>query len=213
MIADRVAAIRERIARAAERVSRPPGGVTLVAVSKTFPAEAVRTAFAAGVRHFGENRIQEGGAKVAALGDLGRGAGGVGVDYGLEARAAHEPAALGERLDVAVDLADRVHGGALGGEQLVVHLLEVLGDDVQPGVGQQVMDIGDAPGARVLDRDHGETGARIIDRGEGILEGGAGERRHLRMDRPAGHVGVGAQGALEGDHVAGDSLGHDRKQP
>ncbi len=70
MIADRVAAIRERIARAAERVSRPPEGVTLVAVSKTFPAEAVRTAFAAGVRHFGENRIQEGGAKVAVLGDL-----------------------------------------------------------------------------------------------------------------------------------------------
>ena len=145
--------------------------------------------------------------------DLGRGAGGVGVDHGLEARAAQEPATLGERLDVAVDLADRVHGGALGGEQLVVHLLEVLGDDVQPGGGQQVMDIGDAPGTRVLDRAHGQTGARIIDRGEGILEGGAGERRHLRMNRPAGHVGVGAKSALEGDHVAGDSLGHDRKQP
>ncbi len=70
MIADRVAAVRERIARSAERASRPPEGVTLVAVSKTFPAEAVRTAFAAGVRHFGENRVQEGDAKVAALGDL-----------------------------------------------------------------------------------------------------------------------------------------------
>jgi pyridoxal phosphate enzyme (YggS family) len=70
VIADRVAAIRERIARAAERASRAPEGITLLAVSKTFPAEAVRTAFAAGVRHFGENRVQEGEAKVTALDGL-----------------------------------------------------------------------------------------------------------------------------------------------
>jgi len=70
VIADRVAAVRERIARSAERASRPPEEVTLVAVSKTFPADAVRTAFGAGVRHFGENRVQEGDAKVAVLGDL-----------------------------------------------------------------------------------------------------------------------------------------------
>ena len=67
MIADRVAAVRERIARAAERASRPPEAVTLVAVSKTFPAEAVRAAFDAGVREFGENRVQEAEAKIAAL--------------------------------------------------------------------------------------------------------------------------------------------------
>lgn len=67
MIADRVAAVREHIARAAERASRAPEEITLVAVSKTFPAEAVRGAFAAGVRHFGENRIQEAEAKVAEL--------------------------------------------------------------------------------------------------------------------------------------------------
>ena len=70
MIADRVAAVRERIARSAERASRPPEGVTLVAVSKRFPAEAVRAAFAAGVRHFGESRIQESDAKVEALEEL-----------------------------------------------------------------------------------------------------------------------------------------------
>jgi pyridoxal phosphate enzyme (YggS family) len=69
VIADRVAAVRERIARAAERVSRPPGSVTLVAVSKTFPAEAVREAFAAGVRQFGENRVQEAETKIEALSD------------------------------------------------------------------------------------------------------------------------------------------------
>ena len=70
MIADRVATVRARITRAAERASRPPGDVTLVGVSKTFPAESVRAAFASGVRHFGENRVQEAGAKIDALADL-----------------------------------------------------------------------------------------------------------------------------------------------
>ena len=74
MIADRVAAVRERIARAAERASRPPGDVTLVGVSKSFPAESVRAACAAGVRHFGENRVQVASAKIDALADL-RGSG------------------------------------------------------------------------------------------------------------------------------------------
>ena len=71
MIADRVAAVQERIARAAERASRPPGSVTLVAVSKTQPPSAVRAAFAAGVRDFGENRVQEAEPKIAATADLG----------------------------------------------------------------------------------------------------------------------------------------------
>jgi hypothetical protein len=70
VIAERVAAVRERIARAAQRASRAPGEVRLVAVSKTHPAEAVRAAFAAGVRDFGENRVQEAEPKVAATADL-----------------------------------------------------------------------------------------------------------------------------------------------
>jgi len=70
VIADRVAAVRERIARAALRASRPPESVTLVAVSKTFPAEAVRAGFAAGLRDFGENRVQEAEPKIASLADL-----------------------------------------------------------------------------------------------------------------------------------------------
>ncbi len=70
MIADRVAAVRERIARAAARASRPAEAVRLVAVSKTFPAEAVREAFSAGLRDFGENRVQEAEPKIAALADL-----------------------------------------------------------------------------------------------------------------------------------------------
>jgi len=70
VIADRVAAVRERIARAAERAARRPEDVRLVAVSKTHPPEAVREAFAAGVRDFGENRVQEAEGKVAATADL-----------------------------------------------------------------------------------------------------------------------------------------------
>jgi pyridoxal phosphate enzyme (YggS family) len=67
VIAERVAAVRDRIARAASRARRRPEEVTLVAVSKTHPAEAVRAAFAAGLRHFGENKVQEAEAKIAAL--------------------------------------------------------------------------------------------------------------------------------------------------
>ena len=70
MIADRVAAVRERMARAAARAGRREEDVTLVAVSKTFPADAVREAFAAGVRDFGENRVQEAEAKAPTLADL-----------------------------------------------------------------------------------------------------------------------------------------------
>lgn len=54
-----VARVRERIAGAAERAGRDPAGVTLVAVSKTHPPEALRTALAAGVTDLGENRVEE----------------------------------------------------------------------------------------------------------------------------------------------------------
>jgi pyridoxal phosphate enzyme (YggS family) len=70
VIAKRVAAVRERIARAAARAARRPDDITLVAVSKTQPAEVVREAFAAGLRHFGENKVQEAEGKIAALEDL-----------------------------------------------------------------------------------------------------------------------------------------------
>jgi pyridoxal phosphate enzyme (YggS family) len=70
VIAERVAAVRERIARAAERAGRAPDTVRLVAVSKTHPAERVREAFAAGLRDFGENRVQEAEAKVETLAEL-----------------------------------------------------------------------------------------------------------------------------------------------
>jgi pyridoxal phosphate enzyme (YggS family) len=69
-IADNFARVRESIARAAERAGRRVEEITVVAVSKTFPAEAIRAAHAAGLRHFGENRVQEWEGKQAHLGSL-----------------------------------------------------------------------------------------------------------------------------------------------
>jgi PLP dependent protein len=51
--------VRERIERAAGRASRSPEEITTIAVSKTFPAEAIQAAYDVGLRHFGENRVQE----------------------------------------------------------------------------------------------------------------------------------------------------------
>jgi PLP dependent protein len=62
--------VRQRIAKAAADASRDASSVTLLAVSKTFPAEDVRAAFNAGQRAFGENYVQESVAKIAELADL-----------------------------------------------------------------------------------------------------------------------------------------------
>lgn len=69
-IAANLAAVRARIAAAAERAGRRASDVTLVAVSKTFGDEHVRAAHAAGQVDFGENKVQEGLQKVAALSDV-----------------------------------------------------------------------------------------------------------------------------------------------
>jgi pyridoxal phosphate enzyme (YggS family) len=66
-IAARVAEIRQRIAAACARSGRDAATVTLVAASKTQPVAALRAAFAAGVRVFGENRVQEAQAKRGEL--------------------------------------------------------------------------------------------------------------------------------------------------
>ena len=62
-----LAQIQERMAEAALRVGRDPAEITLVAISKTFPADAITVAYQAGVRHFGENRVEEGMVKIPAV--------------------------------------------------------------------------------------------------------------------------------------------------
>jgi len=69
-IAQNLNAVRERIAAAARRAARSPDDIALMAVSKTFGPEAIRAAYDAGQRLFGENRVQEFGEKAPALRDL-----------------------------------------------------------------------------------------------------------------------------------------------
>ena len=66
-IAGRLAEIRARMERAAREVGRDPASVELIAVSKTFDADAIRPVIATGQRHFGENRVQEAKGKWPAL--------------------------------------------------------------------------------------------------------------------------------------------------
>ena len=68
-IGENILRIQERIARAREKSLRTDK-VTLIAVSKTQPAEAIRSAYEAEIRHFGENRVQEWEGKLGLLGDL-----------------------------------------------------------------------------------------------------------------------------------------------
>jgi pyridoxal phosphate enzyme (YggS family) len=69
-IANNLQETRSRIARACAAAGRTAESVTLLAVSKTFGADAVREAHAAGQRRFGENYVQEALAKIEALADL-----------------------------------------------------------------------------------------------------------------------------------------------
>ncbi|MGH7837140.1 MAG: YggS family pyridoxal phosphate-dependent enzyme, partial [Candidatus Binataceae bacterium] len=69
-IAENLGRVRQRIRVACGRAGRRADEITLIAVSKTFPAEAIRAAYAAGLREFGENRVQERESKRAALADL-----------------------------------------------------------------------------------------------------------------------------------------------
>ena len=68
-IAANLARVQARIQAAARRAGRDPAGVTLVAVTKTRPLDAMQVAYQAGVRNFGENRVEEGSLKIPAFND------------------------------------------------------------------------------------------------------------------------------------------------
>ena len=69
-LAVRLTRVRDAIAHAASRASRPPSSITLVAVSKTFPIDTIRALSALGQVDFGENKVQEGLAKREASNEL-----------------------------------------------------------------------------------------------------------------------------------------------
>ena len=71
-LAQRLELVRERIARAAERARRDPADILLLAVTKIFPAAAIREAYDLGLREFGENYVQEFEGKAPEVGGPGR---------------------------------------------------------------------------------------------------------------------------------------------
>ena len=132
-ITENLERIQERAARAAGRAGRNVEDVTIVAVSKTFPFEAIRAAYDAGLRHFGENRVQEWESKQARVADLDATWHLIGHLQSNKARRVAglfnrvdsvDSLALAQKLDAAV-----AEGGAAKGERLRV-LIEVrLGDE------------------------------------------------------------------------------------
>jgi len=111
----------------------------LMAVSKTFPAEAIREAYAAGVRVFGENRVQEFAGKVDALGDL------AGVEFHLIGHLQTNKAAKAAELFGAVDSVDSVRlaeklnatAGALRKTLPVLIEINVGGEEAKSGVAAE----------------------------------------------------------------------------
>jgi hypothetical protein len=127
VIARRVAAVREQIARAAARAGRAPDDITLVAVSKTQPPDAVREAFAAGLRHFGENKVQEAEGKITALEEL-RAAGLVWHMIGhVQSNKGRRAAELFDAVDSVDDvtLAKRLERGAEEARRQLPVLIQV----------------------------------------------------------------------------------------
>jgi pyridoxal phosphate enzyme (YggS family) len=100
LVRQKVALIEDRIAAAARRTGRNPGDITLMAVSKTFPPELIREAYSAGLRHFGENRVQEFSAKRDALRDLH------GAEWHMIGHLQTNKAARAAELFMAIDSVD-----------------------------------------------------------------------------------------------------------
>ena len=70
VLSQRLEVVQNRISRAAERCGRDPAGITLIAVTKKFPASIIREAYDSGLREFGENYVQEFEGKHPQLADL-----------------------------------------------------------------------------------------------------------------------------------------------
>jgi PLP dependent protein len=144
-IAENIARVQERIASAARRASRNPADITLMGVSKTFPVESIREAYAAGLRVFGENRVQEFAGKAAALRDLNN------AQWHLIGHLQTNKAAKAAELFDAVDSVDSVRTA----EKLnmsaasVGKILSVL---IEINVGGEAAKTGVAPGSGELEQ-------------------------------------------------------------
>ena len=168
--------------------------VVLWASSSTFSLRIVEA-----VELGGKPRRERRPGRVAALGHFARRAGGVALDDRLPAVLADDLPALAERRDLAVDDLNRFERRPLWRHELEMDRQEVLADDVEAGSRQQVVDVGDAARERIFDRDHGELGRPVLDRGKAVLEGRAGHGLVVGVDLLAGEVGIRSGLALEHD--------------
>ena len=99
-IVENIARVQERLAAAARRARRHPDAITLMGVSKTFPVEAIREAHAAGLRVFGENRVQEFAEKALGVSEL------VGAEWHLIGHLQSNKASKAAEIFHAVDAVD-----------------------------------------------------------------------------------------------------------
>jgi pyridoxal phosphate enzyme (YggS family) len=143
-ISENIAVLRERIDVASRRSGRRPEEVRLMAVSKTHPPERIREAHTAGLRLFGENRVQEFAGKAGALADL------AGAEWHMIGHLQTNKAVKAAELFGAVDsvdslkLAERLDAAARSlGKRLSV-LIEI-------NVGGEAAKSGIAPDSRELE--------------------------------------------------------------
>jgi PLP dependent protein len=137
LIAENWRQIQARIARATERFGRRSDEITVVAVSKTHPSEAIVAAYEAGLRHFGENRVQEWESKLPTVADLDATWHLIGH---LQSNKARRAAHIFRRVDSLDDLAlaKKLHAAADAEGKCLPVLIEVrLGDeDSKSGVAE-----------------------------------------------------------------------------
>jgi pyridoxal phosphate enzyme (YggS family) len=128
----------------AARAGRDPGEITLMAVSKTFPAEAIRQAYDAGVRSFGENRVQEFATKADALRDLQQGRWHM-IGH-LQSNKAARAAELFQAIDSvdSLKLAEKLNDAARGAGKKLAVLIEVNvgGEAAKTGVAPDSPQLG-----------------------------------------------------------------------
>jgi PLP dependent protein len=134
-VLNNITAIRERMASAARRAGRSESEIALMAVTKTHPLELIREAHAAGLRLFGENRVQEFAAKANALADLDAEWHMIGH---LQTNKAARAAELFHAIDSvdSVKLAEKLNDAALALQKKLVVLIEVNvgGESAKSGV-------------------------------------------------------------------------------
>jgi hypothetical protein len=129
-IRENVARVQERVVAACRRSGRRPEDVRLVAITKTVPPERIREAYAAGLRDFGENRVQEAHAKRPALADLTANWHMVGHLQTNKARPARELFHWIQSVD-SLRLAGKLDQASVGGGNRLPVLIEVnLGEEL-----------------------------------------------------------------------------------